>query len=274
MTRDYGLSILRVAFIVWIVVFHSLNWYVSMNPFDIHIHPSLEFIMGITIMVLFGFMYISGMLFAKGYFAGKYRDKQRFLAKKSKRLLVPYIFWAVCLVLLYSVSWMDVICGAKHLWFLLCLFDLMVIHVFLMPLIAKTSRFIDFVLLSCYLVFVIVTYFIEIPNLLRLQTAIRYMPAFLVGIYVIKYNLVKCLMEIGRFKFYVLTAVVIAAQVIIIVSPILRFATLYMCVPHCLAILFIYVLIIRNYPPPRPLLRAQAHLCSYLQNNKPLFLQL
>lgn len=94
-TKDFNISRLRVAFTIWILIYHSANQYFIQNPlFDIHVHEGLNFIRGITSLVLQGFVFISGILMARGFLLrGKYRDKVHFCIDKAKRLLIPYLIF-------------------------------------------------------------------------------------------------------------------------------------------------------------------------------------
>lgn len=183
--KDYGIQILRVVFTVWILFYHSFNEYFLQNPFDIQPHYELEFMRGITNIVLQGFMFISGLLLARGYFnMGKYRNRWEFIKDKAKRLLVTYLFWSLALVVLYNVSGYEVLCGAKHLWFLLCLFDLMILAILTLPALVKTNKFVDSALYFFILFCPAVLNKLNFSPFLGISTSIIYLPSFLVGIYI------------------------------------------------------------------------------------------
>lgn len=201
MAKDYNISRLRVIFIIWILIWHSVNGYVLRDSLvDIHYHEELEFLRGITNLVLQGFVFVSGLLFARGYvLRGKYSDTRKFIIDKVKRLLLPYMFWCLALYVLYSVPMMNIICGAKHLWFLLMLFDVFVLAIFAMPFLVKSTIKTDtcLMIMFCVLLPAITMQIHYIPNVLGLKTALSYLPPFLIGIIYVKYDFDNRLSKIG-----------------------------------------------------------------------------
>lgn len=100
--KDTSISRLRVLFTIWILIYHSWNEYILGTP-NIHQIEDLEILRGITNLVLEGFVFISGFLVATGYFnLGKYEDKAKFIKGKIRRILLPYLGWALLGTLIYS----------------------------------------------------------------------------------------------------------------------------------------------------------------------------
>lgn len=143
---------------------------------------------------------------------------------------------------------MEVICGAKHLWFLLCLFDLMVIIAIVMPVIAKTGKWADFWILLGVIILEIFNHFVGSYNVLGIQSAVHYLPIFLIGFYTAKYQIDRYLIRMVPVKFYGLLTVVITAMVIVILSRVMPFGTLYMNIPTYLGLPLIFAFVSRIVP--------------------------
>lgn len=251
MAKDYNISRLRVIFIIWILIWHSVNGYVLQDSLvDIHYHEELEFLRGITNLVLQGFVFVSGLLFARGYILkGKYTDTKKFIIDKVKRLLVPYVFWCLALYLLYSVPLMNIIYGAKHLWFLLMLFDVFVLAIFAMPFIVKSSTKSDIciMIVFCVLLPAIIMQIHSIPNVLGWKTALAYIPPFLIAIIYVKYDINKWLNRIGGGKFGTLFMMISMITLMFIFSKYLPFGALYMHLPNYLFLPLFYSLFWRMF---------------------------
>lgn len=245
--KDYGIQILRVVFTLWILLYHSFNEYFLKNPFNIQPHYELEFMRGITNLVLQGFMFISGFLLAKGYFRkGKYRNRLSFVKDKAKRLLFPYLFWSLALVIFYNVPTYEVICGAKHLWFLLSLFDLMVLSTILLPAIVNSHKIIDFTIFMVVLFIPPILNKINLPYIFGLKTSIAYLPSFLLGIFIVKYLFDKRFIQMNRLRFGLLTSIIFVCAVTAVLSRSLPYGSLYLHLPYYFAPPILYILIIRT----------------------------
>ena len=251
MEKDFNISRLRVIFIVWILIWHSVNGYILRDSIvDIHYHEELEFLRGITNLVLQGFVFVSGLLFARGYIQkGKYSDSCKFVIGKVKRLLLPYLFWCIALYLLYSEPMMNIICGAKHLWFLLMLFDASVLAIIAMPFLVKSTIRTDMYLLIgvCVVIPALVMQIHSIPNVLGWKTALAYTPPFLIGIIFVKYDINKRLNRIGGGKFGALFVMITLITLGVIFCNYLPFGSLYMYLPNYLFLPLLYSFFCRMF---------------------------
>lgn len=100
------------------------------------------------------FIFVSGAVYHRCIAAGKYRDIPAFIAKKAKRLLLPYLVWGICYVtpVMVLLGFTDqsplayilngILCNAnsRHLWFLWTLFFVSVGIRLLQPLLRSTVR--------------------------------------------------------------------------------------------------------------------------------------
>lgn len=249
MSRDNNLSCLRVIFLLWILLFHSFNEFIfdrTYFNYNIHHIGSLEKMKDVTNLVLQGFVIISGYLMGIGYFIrGKYQNVRVFFCDKVKRLLFPYIFFSFLLVILYPVSWKEVLCGAKHLWFLLMLFDVMVVFILLIPLIKKTNKWID-TFLFIFLMFI--SAFVErlsLPDYLSWKTSVYYLPSFFLGLMFIKYDFKQKLIK--QTSIVILTCFFLSIGVFIffINTSTLPFGGLYKSLPNYSICILFYILLCR-----------------------------
>lgn len=125
-THLSNISLLRVIAMVSVVFYHCLCYYgIWSSKFVIEGYRDFDIFLVSVNMPLF--VFLSGYLYAylRNNFH-KYQDSKTFVFKKSKRLLIPYIFWGVLLVLFFprpDHRWTDFFSGICHLWFLLMLFE-------------------------------------------------------------------------------------------------------------------------------------------------------
>lgn len=246
---DNNISRLRVVFTIYIVFYHSVNDYFLGHWTAIHPHEDLEFLRGITNFVLEGFVFISGLLMARGYFFQcKYRNKLTFCIDKIKRLLVPYSVGGALLVVLYPVSWVDILCGAKHLWFLLMLFDVMLIAILALPLLKETGKCVDASIFMIIIILsAIVHKYVELPNILGWQTALSYIPAFLTGTFMIKYKLDESLVKVKKIIFYGFFFLIMIIVISFVFIPSFPFGLFYMHLPNYIMLMFLYVMYCRIF---------------------------
>lgn len=249
LTRDISVTYMRVIFTVWILIFHCFNEFLpsaSLKTFPIHNIEELEFMRGVTKCVLMGFVFISGLLMARGYFDGAYSDTRHFILDKCKRLLVPYCFWSLGLVILYNVSWIQVLDGAKHLWFLLMLFEVMVIAIFMMPIIRRTGWNIDLSLLFLIIVATaILGKYFSAPYILDWHETLIYFPAFYIGIMMVKYRLDERILFVKSFQFYGASVLIIICTAIVSFTTSLPYGSFYINIPYLLTPPTIYLIIKR-----------------------------
>lgn len=141
------------------------------------------------------FVFISGFLYGYMYLErGKYRNVQSFLINKFQRLLIPYFFWGILMIVSMpkvQITWINVFTGVCHLWFLMMLFEIFVIMVLFNHLIRVefSTKYMDFaiIIVSFMLLYVwknITTHHYA----LGIEATLYYLPAFLVGFYYAKYR--------------------------------------------------------------------------------------
>ncbi len=205
---DY-ISVLRVCSMMLIILFHSLCfysgtwWYLRAD-----VIPLWKLLSAPTVKVgLTTFFFISGYLYGYMYLEkGKYRDVKSFLSNKFKRLLIPYLFWSILMVLTMTVlhiAWINLLTGVAHLWFLLVLFELFLILIVLtrIGVGSKSSIFVDLI--------IIVSSFISLyiwqntsthHHILCIEEMMYYLPSFMMGFYCVRY----CKIEINKYLLIVL----------------------------------------------------------------------
>ena len=127
------ISFLRVVAMTMVVLFHCLAYY--SDSIWQYADPDVSgygiFARFLNVIDMPMFVFISGFLYAYLREAkGKYKDNMAFLRNKARRLMVPYLFWGVVLLLLFPDKHAsDMLTGISHLWFLLMLFGLfLLIH--------------------------------------------------------------------------------------------------------------------------------------------------
>jgi len=198
--RLHYISVLRVCSMLLIVAFHSMcfytgNWWYLCTD----IVPLWKLLSPPTVNIgLTTFVFLSGFLYGYLYIEkNKYRNAMSFLTNKSRRLLIPYFFWGIIMVIslpAVHVSWINLFTGIAHLWFLLMLFELFII-IMLLNMIGigeRSSKNIDciIVLLSLFLIYIWKNYSNH-HHFLGMESTLHYLPSFLIGFYYAKYNHIK-----------------------------------------------------------------------------------
>lgn len=183
-------SYLRVMAMMMVVLYHCLCYYTSVWNYDdavtIDAYYCLACFLNHIDMPMF--VFISGFLYACKLNRGGYCDTSKFIKSKIKRLLAPFIFWAIVVCLLISEKTFGefIIYGASHLWFLGMLFIMFLIFHLSKNLWMNFSRkmenlaFIVLLLLSIALLRVPSN-----PGFIVYQT-ISYMYVFYAGIVICK----------------------------------------------------------------------------------------
>lgn len=141
--RNHVISQVRILAMLMIVFEHCFCYYGVWNynaPYiDMYVKLSSIFVQ-ISLPV---FVFISGYLYASKVFkcpTQKTTNKQ-FIINKIKRLIIPYLFWGVIILLtlpnIYSP--IRIFYGVSHLWFLLMLFNLFTIILFTKKIWLRTN---------------------------------------------------------------------------------------------------------------------------------------
>lgn len=191
------ISFLRIISMLLIVLFHSLCFYIGtwwylctdVVPFwKVIAYPAVK--IGLTT-----FVFISGFLYGYMYFEkGKYRDVTFFLKKKFCRLLIPYFFWGVLMILTMPavhISWINLFTGIAHLWFLLMLFDLFFIFAIVnrLNILVDNSIYVDiFTIIISFSVLYLWRFWSDHHFVLGIESTLYYLPAFIVGFFYAKHG--------------------------------------------------------------------------------------
>lgn len=195
-------SLLRIASVILIVLYHSLCFYAGMWWFlRTDVVPLWRFLAYPIVEIgLTAFVFISGFLYGYLYFhKGKYRHSIQFWKVKVKRLLIPYIFWGCIWILIMPEkcgSWSYLFTGIAHLWFLLALFDIFFIVFILIKMGVIKSRtdrwnkFIDIIILMLSFSLVYLwSYYSNHHYILAVKLALFYLPMFVTGFFYAKYGI-------------------------------------------------------------------------------------
>lgn len=139
------ISIMRVLAMTMIVAFHCLCFYSGrwskVNAIIIPIWYKISSFLDVIDLNMF--VFISGYLYGYLYiYRNKYRHPSEVIRNKAVRLLIPYLFWGIPMVIVYPWNtWSKLFYGIGHLWFLLMLFGVFTITVILQLLNAQRVRF-------------------------------------------------------------------------------------------------------------------------------------
>ena len=216
-------SILRVCSMILIVLYHSLCFYVGVWWYLCTIEVPIWKLIAFPVVKvgLTTFVFISGFLYGYMYLErGKYRKVGSFITNKARRLLIPYFFWGILIILLMPVahvSWINLFTGISHLWFLLMLFEIFVFMAFInkLGIGVQYTKFLDIaiVIMSFILLYAWKRYSSH-QHFFGIDNTLYYLPAFFVGFYYAKY----------RQK---MTSVVLASSLLIIGVTLLCILSFY-----------------------------------------------
>lgn len=185
-TRLSYISFLRVVAMSMVVLFHCLAYYSDSiwqypDP-DVEGYGIFAHFLNVIDMPMF--VFISGFLYSYLREAkGKYKDNMAFVKNKVRRLMVPYLFWGVVLLLLFPDKHAsDMFIGISHLWFLLMLFGLFLLVHFTYPFLRSLTPF-RLTLLVClsFLLYPLGLKFHFATNYFCIDRILMYLPYFLVG---------------------------------------------------------------------------------------------
>ena len=130
------------------------------------------------------FVFVSGYLFAYKYPNCAPDSKSKFILNKTKRIIVPSVFFSVLYVLLLSPQNFnnasvvyEIVNGAGHLWFLPMLFWCYTFGVLFYKFVKKPSVVVSAILL----IFSFVSF--VLPDYLRIAIGIHYFPYFVLGMW-------------------------------------------------------------------------------------------
>lgn len=195
MLKDYTISIIRVLSMIFIVAYHCVCYYGIWDE-SFPEAPKYQYIESwrfVCVLALQMFTFISGYLYAHG----KSRSIVETIRLKTMRLLVPYVFWAVVLAILFPVicSWQVFFSGMMHLWFLLMLFGCFLV----VSLTGFKEWKLPYMILAIFVIAFIEWVNIKSgllkSNILAVSQVVNYLPYFLSGIVVCKIGILERLKE-------------------------------------------------------------------------------
>lgn len=180
---------MRVMAMIMIVAFHSMCFYngrwVKVNAISIPFWTKTSaFLDSIDLNM---FVFISGYLYGYLYiFRNKYRHPSEVIRNKAIRLLIPYFFWGIPMVIIWPWNtWSKLLYGVGHLWFLLMLFGVTTITVVLQLLnnqrIRFTGRLGIILIVIGYLLWSFFSNYVYRGDILCINKVMYYFPAFMIG---------------------------------------------------------------------------------------------
>lgn len=173
----FYISRLRILFTIIVVVYHALC------PFSVKwgnegngIYPLLPFYNWLAVFLgnihMAFFTFVAGYLFRYQYC--RISDFRSLIVKKSRRLLIPYLFWGIILFLTLDYTYLDLVKGISHLWFLLMLFWCFVVgYIFL-----KFRRYRWIIGIFTVVANLLSSF---VPEYLAFKNLVGYLPYFIIG---------------------------------------------------------------------------------------------
>ena len=179
-----NIVILRVIATISVVLFHTLGYYTYAWPFDgtkvYEYHLFDTFINQINMPL---FVAMSGYLFQIKSKESNYLKPLPFIKNKFYRLIIPYLFWGGLQLIIFSktTNYQMIFSGILHLWFLLMMFEILII----MRLLYKWTC--NYHLLIVLFTITLITSDIPIESdILCINAVVHYLPFFLLGIIISK----------------------------------------------------------------------------------------
>jgi len=182
--RENNITYIRVAVTILVVLFHALGYYTFDWPWgSTKIYECTLFDRVLNQFNMSIFVAISGYLFALHSQKVLGDTISYGITNKLFRLLIPYLFWSGCQIIVFraSLNYLSILYGCLHLWFLLMLFNIFIF--------AYLSR--RFLLLSephwLIVTMIVLSLWAIIPNtptILSINQICKYAIFFVLGIYV------------------------------------------------------------------------------------------
>lgn len=170
LSRLFGLDILRAFSIIIVVAYHVYGMMYNL-PYRIDetykMYYSLYYDInrrGLVMLAMPMFVFISGYIYSLSVCAGKYRDTKTFIINKFKRLVIPFVVFALLMMLadysLWNVEYFksslyDIFVRGmwRHLWFLPMLFWSFMLTFALKPILKRPVG--QFLLLIIAFIFIL-----------------------------------------------------------------------------------------------------------------------
>ena len=240
-----SISIIRVIATLFIVLYHSLCYFGIWHFQSDVIFYSIDYCRSVCNVCLHTFVFISGYLFAYTIFVkGRKYSRRQYLVNKIKRLLIPYIFWSIIAIVLFQNCefYPSLLCGTQHLWFLLMLFTLFVVIILFKNFILKLNllQLMGGVFLIQCLYWLSVKFGLDFVNYLQWKRVLEYLPAFLAGYAMVRYNFQRVLSSMSIKTLRLIMIITVALMICMILIPNLHLSTFYYYLP---AYAFLYILI-------------------------------
>ena len=192
MKKEY--TVMKVTAIILVVIGHIIIFFsevggvITMTPV-----PSLDAIMRFIYCFLMPlFMFVSGAIYQKGISAGKYKIPGKFIVKKAKRLLIPYLFWGIFWVMPvmlligltekspieYIIDGILLCRDSRHLWFIWALLFVSVIIHFLHRFVERRKGY----ALLFFMLFLTLWYFSwDMITIFGVHSIMRYLLWYYMG---------------------------------------------------------------------------------------------
>lgn len=187
--RFNEISIMRVMAMIMIIAFHSMCFYngrwTKVDAIDIPFWNKVSYFLDVIDLNMF--VFISGYLYGYLYiYKNKYRRPYEVIRIKAIRLLIPYLFWGIPIVIVWPWNkWSMLFYGIGHLWFLLMLFGVFTLTVILQLLNSQRIKFtgrkgVSLVIISYLCAYIIFVNFYR-GDFLCINKTLNYFPAFMIG---------------------------------------------------------------------------------------------
>lgn len=183
------ISIMRVMAMIMIVAFHTFCFYngrwVKVDGVDIPVWHRISCFLDVIDLNMF--VFISGYLYGYLYiYRNKYRHPLEVIRIKAIRILIPYFFWGILMVIVWPWNyWSKLLIGIGHLWFLLMLFGVFTLTVILQLLNSQRIRFTRGVGILLIVVGSLAGFFfskfVYAGDLFCINRVLYYFPAFMIG---------------------------------------------------------------------------------------------
>lgn len=219
--KDETLDIMKVVTMALVVIGHVANMYklTSVAP------PLLSstFIVNLSNVIytfhMPAFFAISGSVFYICIQKGKYSNFGKFTMNKAKRLLVPYVFFALlyvfpCMYIIgavkgnissYIVSSYIYSTNSRHLWYLLTLFEIFILFYFISKFSNKKYCKAYILTTAC----IMYAFSFIVTNLFQVNSCLHYILYFSIGFLYLHTN-----KQIGSFKTLILSSVLFTIAIV------------------------------------------------------------
>lgn len=198
--RINAISYVRVVSMLLIVTAHCMCYYHINSSWPFHTTGNVAYTEICDLLTFFGvssFVIISGFLYQHSRISHN-KAKQwiiGLIVKKSKRLLVPYLFWGIVQFFLFPTFTLGtLITGNLHLWFLLMLFNVTVLYGIIDNIILTNENLwtawvggVILLVISFAIYPLFIKYISSGTNILCINNSMAYFPLFVGGALSCKY---------------------------------------------------------------------------------------